>query len=197
MHQDTSKNITAFVSVPARLAGAVLAALMAAGACGPAAAAPRLTGMVEHVEDGDTVWLKIDGQERVKIRLASIDAPEVAHTRREKGRVAQPYGDASQRLLQALVKGRTVLADCPEYDGRYKRPVCTISLDGLNVNAEIVRKGLAWANTSAKGRYLRDRSLLDLQADAQRKGLGLWAGSRPVPPWEWRNDCWKEGVCPR
>ena len=27
--------------------------------------------------------------------------------------------------------------------------------------------------------------------------LGLWStqGPRPVPPWEWRRDCWKNKVC--
>lgn len=185
-----------------RVRDGALAVLIAAGVVTPVVAVPAVTtaalqGRVEHVEDGDTVWLKADGQERIKIRLASIDAPEVGHTRREKGRVAQPYGDAAQRLLEALVRGRSVQLDCPDYDSRFKRPVCTIMLDGTSINAEMVRRGLAWANTSAKGRYLRDRTLLDLQRQAQIQGLGLWAGAHPIAPWQWRNDCWKEGVCPR
>lgn len=176
--------------------GALLAGFAALAPWTPAAAAPILTGRVERVEDGDTVWLRVEGGERVKVRLASIDAPEIAHTSREEGRVGQPYGEASQRLLQRLVQGQVVVADCPEYDGRYNRPVCALSVEGVSVNAEMVRRGMAWANTSAKGRYLRDRSLLDLQSEARRKGLGLWAEPNPVPPWEWRSRCWKQRECP-
>ncbi|MBS0437681.1 MAG: thermonuclease family protein, partial [Proteobacteria bacterium] len=51
-------------------------ALVALAIAGPAQA---LTGIVTHVSDGDTVWVKRDDAPRrkpVKLRLAGIDAPE-------------------------------------------------------------------------------------------------------------------------
>jgi len=49
---------------------------------------------------------------------------------------------------------------------------------------------------AAGGRYLRDRSLLDLEHDARQRRLGLWADAHPVAPWVWRDQCWKAAVCP-
>lgn len=173
-----------------------LIAALAVASGSQARASETLEGTVVYVDDGDTVSLLVSGHDQVKIRLASIDAPESSHTNHETGRVGQPYSDVSKRLLSELVKGKHVVAECPDID-RYGRKVCVLLVDGRSANAEMVRAGLAWANTAAGGRYLRDRSLLALQGAAQRDRLGLWAGQNPVPPWEWRDRCWKANVCPQ
>lgn len=82
---------------------------------------------------------------------------------------------------------------CPDED-RYGRRVCVLLLNGEDVNKELVRRGLAWANT-ANPRYLRDKSVLDAQREAQRERRGLWAESRPKPPWLWRHECWEKRLC--
>ncbi|WP_288406308.1 thermonuclease family protein [uncultured Pseudomonas sp.] len=53
-----------------------------------------------------------------------------------------------------------------------------------DVNAEQVRQGAAWVYRQ----YLKDRSLLDLEAQAKAQKRGLWAlpEAEQVPPWEWR-----------
>ena len=56
-------------------------------------------GKVVYVEDGDTVILLVDGRSQVKIRLASIDAPEAQHVDKKAGRVAQPYSDVSEKYV--------------------------------------------------------------------------------------------------
>ena len=160
-----------------------------------AAPAGDLRGKVVYVDDGDTVVLLTAANDQIKIRLASIDAPESSHTKKEKGRVGQPFSENAKHHLELLVKGKVVDAKCPDID-RYGRTVCELFVDGASANADMVRLGWAWANMASNGRYLRDRSLLQLQADAQKAHAGLWAGSRPVPPWEWRRDCWEQGNCP-
>ena len=158
------------------------------------AAAVDVTGKVIFVDDGDTVSLLVDGNRQMKVRLASIDAPESSHTNKERGRIGQPYSENSGRYLSAMVKGREVQAHCFESD-RYERSVCELRLDGKSVNAAMVASGWAWANMSAGGRYLRDKSLVDAQRAAQASKAGLWAGANPVAPWEWRDKCWKQGQC--
>lgn len=152
-------------------------------------------GKVVYVDDGDTVIVLNANNEQVKVRLASIDAPESSHTKKEKGRIGQPYSENSKNFLEALVKGKSVTTICPNSD-RYGRQVCTITVDGINVNAAMVRAGWAWAFTGSEGRYLLDKSLVQVQAEAQSKRLGIWAGVRPIPPWEWRKSCWEQNNCP-
>ena len=150
---------------------------------------------IVHVDDGDTVIGLDAGNVQNKVRLASIDAPESSHTNKQTGRVGQPYSQNAKRYLEALVKGKTVGTRCFDVD-RYGRLVCELLVDGRSANAEMVRAGWAWANTASGGRFLRDKSLLQLQADAQKSRAGLWAGSTSVAPWDWRKQCWEQGNCP-
>ena len=152
------------------------------------------SGKVVYVDDGDTVVLLVDGKNQMKIRLSSIDAPESSHTNKQVGRIGQPYSDNSGRYLASLVKGKTVDAHCFEAD-RYGRDVCELFVDGHSVNKEMVKQGWAWANVSAQGRYLRDKSLTSTESTARASHAGLWAGLNPVAPWAWRDVCWKQGKC--
>lgn len=152
------------------------------------------TGIVVNVADGDTVVLLVDGHRQMKIRLSSIDAPESSHANRETGRIGQPYSDNSRSYLKALVRGKTVQARCFEAD-KYGRDVCELFVESRSVNKEMVIHGWAWANVSARGRYLWDKRLPDMEAKARSSHSGLWAGSNPVAPWEWRDKCWTQGKC--
>jgi endonuclease YncB( thermonuclease family) len=154
------------------------------------------SGKVVYVDDGDTVVLLVDGLTQKRIRLSSIDAPESAHTDKQTGRVGQPYSANSGQYLASLVKGKNVEAHCFEAD-RYGRDVCELFVGGKSVNNEMVKQGWAWANVAAHGRYLRDKGLPSLEANARASRAGLWAGQNPVPPWEWRDACWKQGQCAR
>lgn len=176
------------LSVFAILVGACLGCQAAAGS------EIRLSAKVVYVDDGDTVVLLNAARQRVNVRLSSIDAPESSHENKEAGRVGQPFSDKSRSYLASMVKGETVDATCFEED-HHHRQVCEIFLRGKSVNQEMVRSGFAWANRSAHGRYLRDKSLPGLEEDARRAKRGLWAGSKPVEPWVWRKACWERSVC--
>lgn len=55
--------------------------------------------------------------------------------------------------------------------------------DGLNLNQDLVRAGLAWWHE----RYARkDAMLRDLEQEARDAKRGLWSDSQVVTPWEWR-----------
>lgn len=158
------------------------------------AATTEIVGKVVYVDDGDTVVLLVNAHDQMKIRLASIDAPESSHTNKEAGRVGQPFSEPSKRALAVMVHGKVVTARCFEKD-RYERSVCELFESGVSVNQRMVAQGWAWANQSSGGRYLRDRSLLQVEAQARAVRLGLWVGNRPIPPWEWRKACWEQGQC--
>ena len=174
-----------------------LGALIAALLCVSAWAKPYdVSGTVVYVDDGDSLVLLLEGNRQMKIRLSSIDAPESAHTKKVVGRIGQPYSKNAGQFLAGMVKGRHIDAHCFERDV-HGRDVCELFINGTSVSREMVKEGWAWANTSARGRYLRDKTLPELQRLARGKALGLWASDNPVAPWEWRDLCWKQGVCPQ
>lgn len=150
----------------------------------------KLTGKVVRVSDGDTINLLVDNKQE-RIRLASIDAPETSHGSDQPG---QPFGEASRKNLANHVAGKTVTVVCFEKD-RYERHICDIPVDGTTANRLQVEQGMAWANQQAKGKYLRDRSLPELEKNARQKKIGLWSEPAAVAPWEWRVVCWKNKKC--
>lgn len=151
--------------------GQVSAREIAPGAnVAPAPSTRRGAAVVTGVADGDTLYAEIDGRS-IRIRLAQIDAPERA----------QAFGRRSEQSLRELVGKKKVELSWKSLD-RYGRPIAQISVDGLDVNAEQVRRGFAWVFR----RYSKDEALLALEAQAKAAGLGMWADPHPVPPWDWR-----------
>jgi endonuclease YncB( thermonuclease family) len=134
--------------------------------------AETLRGRVVGVTDGDTVRLLVYGRQ-YKVRLGEIDAPESG----------QPYGRASKRMLSNLVFGQTITARVTDVD-RYGRSVAVLTLGGTNINAEMVKRGGAWAYR----RYLSDQRYIRWEDDARRARSGLWnlQADQIMAPWEWR-----------
>ncbi len=174
----------------------VSAASSALGAGAPAQrGAFQASAAAVAVDDGDTIKVLTSTASHLTVRLASIDAPEASHTGQQAGRIGQPFGQTSRRHLASLVLGKTLKLDCFETD-RFGRAVCNVQAGEVFVNREMVAVGLAWSNQGSGGRYLRDRSLLAVEARARDQRLGLWADKQPVAPWVWRTSCWNEGLCP-
>lgn len=155
------------------------------------AAGFELAGRVVHMDDGDTLILLTPGNVQERIRLASIDAPEMPHGKKRPG---QPFSRAAKETLgRLLADASAVTASCPERD-RYGRAVCTVFAGKVDVNYEMVARGMAWANT-ARPEYIRDPRIPAAQAAAQTARRGLWAQPGQVPPWEWRKVCWEDARC--
>lgn len=57
-------------------------------------------------------------------------------------------------------------------------------IDGIDINAEQVKAGMAWAYRY-HGRA-SDETMLRLEEEARRHKIGLWSSSAPVEPWKWR-----------
>ena len=82
------------------------------------ASADLLEGRVIRIADGDTLTVLTNSQSQVKVRLASIDAPE-------RG---QPFGERSKQNLARLVAGKAVEIRWHKRD-RYGRVVGQIELE--------------------------------------------------------------------
>jgi endonuclease YncB( thermonuclease family) len=121
----------------------------------------RTEAWVSWVMDGDTVLLLPAGEhEPVKWRIGGIDAPESC----------QPGGEASRDALVALVLRRTVQIEVLGQD-TYGRQLGKLWLGEVDVGAEMVRNGHAWAYhfRSGRGPYA------PLQREAQKAKRGLFA----------------------
>ena len=135
------------------------------------AAGAQLEGKAVRVLDGDTIEILSASQERHRVRLANIDAPEKS----------QAFGQRSRQNLTKLVSGRHVFVEVQDTD-RYGRQIGRVVAEGVEANTEQVRAGMAWVYT----RYNQDRRLPAIEAEAKRKKIGLWSDPQPLEPWLYR-----------
>jgi endonuclease YncB( thermonuclease family) len=130
-----------------------------------------------RVLDGDTIHV---GDTRV--RLEGIDAPENAQTCKAANGDNWSCGHAATRALQSLAEGRQVVCRNHGLD-KYGRTLGTCFIDGRNVNAEMVRLGLAWAFVRYSSSYVAD------EEHARTAKLGIWQ-NETQPAWEYRAKAW-------
>ena len=166
----------------------VLAGVLAGGLWLSASEHPR--ALVRHLEadrnirpiaiagrgraiDGDTIV--IGG---ARVRLEGIDAPEAGQTCAGGGVSSWACGTAASDALAQLLAGQHVTCTGSGYDF-YGRLLASCAVAGRELNAEMVRSGLAWAFVRYSQRYAA------LEAEARSRRVGLWRGS-PEPPWDFR-----------
>lgn len=125
-----------------------------------------------RIVDGDTIEIA-----EQRIRLHGIDAPEQAQSCLV-GTTPWPCGRAATQGLLAAVDGQPVECVGGERD-RWGRLIAVCYAGGLNLNAYMVRAGLALAYR----RYAEDYILEEVEARADARGM--WRG-RFVEPWGWR-----------
>lgn len=131
-----------------------------------------IKGTVINVIDGDTITV-ITKSEKLKIRLAEIDAPEKD----------QPYGLTAKKKLQEKILDRNITIQKKTID-RYGRLVAKVFLDERDIIKEMIAEGHVWVYK----KYLDDYSLEDIQKSAHNNQVGIWSliPTEQIPPWEWR-----------
>jgi micrococcal nuclease len=130
----------------------------------------QLSGKVVSIADGDTLTVRT-ADKTVKVRLVHIDAPESG----------QPFGSRSKQNLSDLTFGKTVDLIGTEKD-RYGRLLAVVKVDGLEVNLEQVKAGLAWAFIE----YKPPLNYVEAEKRARAARAGLWSDRQPVAPWDYR-----------
>lgn len=136
------------------------------------AAAELSTGRVIKVVDGDTLDVLEANFQTTRYRLAEIDSPEKA----------QPFGARAKEALSAICYGKTAEATHTGNSHR-GRIVAHVKCGGIDANRTMVATGFAWVYPQ----FVKDKSLFDLERSAREGRLGLWADTKPTPPWEWRH----------
>jgi endonuclease YncB( thermonuclease family) len=158
----------------------LIVALAGCVAVAAVSAAERVTlaGKVVAISDGDTLTLLDASKVQHRIRLDGIDAPEAK----------QAFGNRSRQSLGELAHEREAVAECSKID-KYKRPVCVVRVNGLDMGLEQIKRGMAWHFR----RYAHEQTpenraaYATAEAEARAEKRGLWRDARPVPPWEWRS----------
>lgn len=121
--------------------------------------------------DGDTCDFR-QGRKKVKVRLQSIDAPELN----------QPYGKSAKRWIENRLKGKDVQLQC---SGRsWSRKTCGVLANGKDVQLAMLKAGWAWVYP----RYNRGGvDYLLAGAKAKEAKRGLWQGNPIVSPYCYRH----------
>lgn len=143
---------------------------------------PELQALrVAKVVDGDTLRLA-DGR---SVRLIGINAPE----RARDGRPAEPFAEAAQRRLQALVAandGRVGLRLGLKSRDHYGRTLAhAYDGAGRNLEAQLLAEGLGFsvAFEPASGLEVCQR---EAEAEARARQLGLWQQAQWLSPFDLR-----------
>jgi len=155
---------------------AVVALVLAGGSddagrsAGDGAQRDRAQGVVVEAVDGDTVHVRIDGDEE-SVRYIGIDTPESVIP----GERPECFGKRAAELNRSLVEGeRVTLIFGAERRDHYDRLLAYIYLGERFINAEIVRRGFARTLAIAPNTDFADR-FARLQQVAANAGRGLWA----------------------
>jgi len=136
-------------------------------------------GVVTHVSDGDTLWVRpLGGGATHKLRLQGIDAPELC----------QLWGPQSSTALQVLLQSQLVQIQSLGHD-TYGRTLAHVFYQGVDVGGWMVANGLAWSY-----RFQGQPGPYDAQqAQAQALRRGLFSQSPALSPYAFRR--W-HGACP-
>jgi endonuclease YncB( thermonuclease family) len=140
------------------------------------AIAETLSGSAK-VMDADTIAMKSE-----RIRLFGIDAPEGAQQCRDVRQRRWDCGSTATHRLDRLIDGRAVTCTGDERD-LYGRLIAICSVAGRELNAQLVREGLAWAFVKYSTAYL------SIEEEARAAKLGVFAAENTAP-WIFREERW-------
>jgi endonuclease YncB( thermonuclease family) len=138
----------------------------------------QITGPARIV-DGDTI--DIAG---TRIRLEGIDAPEAGQTCETAKSELWECGDLATKTLRTMTAQRDVTCVSRGLD-KYGRLLGICYVEGVDINAQMVERGLAWAFVKYSKIYVAH------EARAQTAGIGIWQG-RAQPAWDYRRRRWDQ-----
>ncbi|MEM7744669.1 MAG: thermonuclease family protein [Pseudomonadota bacterium] len=119
--------------------------------------------------DGDTIAIG-----PAVIRLHGVDAPETGQSCADARDRPYRCGIAALDGLRGLIGSKTVACQAIDRD-RYDRLIATCRTGEMDLNAEMVRRGLAIAYRRFSDDYLAE------EIEAQNAQRGLWSGTFEAP----------------
>ncbi|XP_010505771.1 PREDICTED: staphylococcal-like nuclease CAN2 isoform X2 [Camelina sativa] len=138
---------------------------------------PKADELHQKIIDSGYRVLNIKNEEvlarKFRIRLKGIDAPESQ----------MPFGKESQQGLLKIVQWKSLKVLVYGED-QYGRCLGDLYCNGIFVQEEMLKKGLAWHYIACDKRTV----LAKWEKEARQKRIGLWASSNPEKPWDWRKN---------
>ncbi len=152
----------------------------------PVMAEDFIWGRVTHVYDGDTVLVEDDKGKSMRVQLAYIDAPDL----NTKTGVAQPFYNQAKNELSTLVKDKEVIVESFGVD-KFRRVQGIIFLDKINVNLELIRRGLAEIYHPVRTRKKQYNQyyvkiLFNAENVAKGEKVNIWGDPSYVSPYDFR-----------
>jgi len=131
---------------------------------------------VARIVDGDTIIVYLNGVKE-RIRYIGMDTPETKHPRKPVQYCGREASEENRRLVEG--KTVTLVYDVEKRD-RYGRLLAYVYVDGIFVNAELVKRGYAMAYTYPPN-VAHSNEFAEYQRQARMKGLGLWGEGKCSP----------------
>ena len=140
----------------------------------PSSAADAVVLRVTTVADGDTFTGKDGSGRKVKVRILSIDAPELAH---DGNKAACGSKEAAARLRELVADEQVRVVADPKADAfdRYGRRLGYLELDGRDIGLKLIEEGLvaAWY-PSSEPRPQRFEAYSAAERTARDQRAGSW-----------------------
>lgn len=140
----------------------------------PIEANSKKTVTLAKCTDGDTAHFYVDKKD-VTVRFLAINAPEYTKTK-------EPYGkEASEYVCDILTNAKKITLEFDDgserYD-KYDRMLAWVYADGVLVQKELVKQGLAEVKY-LYGDYAYTEELQQLEKIAKNKKLAMWSNVEP------------------
>jgi endonuclease YncB( thermonuclease family) len=146
--------------------------------CAPSIASDLIAGQA-GVVDGDTIRVG-----DMRIRLHGIDAPEATQSCNAAGGGTWACGTQATYALRQLISQQDISCQPITLD-RYGRTVARCFVGDVDIQAEMVRRGLAWAFV----KYSSDYVAQETQAKTAKRGI--WQAATQTA-WDYRATRWAE-----
>ena len=127
--------------------------------------------VVKKIYDGDTLRLS----DNRKVRFIGVNTPELAHDEK----LAEPLAEAAKRKLQNLISAGSHVGlryDIQRKD-RHRRTLAHVfRKDGLNVTAELIKRGYGFAIVVPPNNWQMD-CYFQVEQEARNNKRGVWSHS--------------------
>lgn len=151
------------------------------------------TGVIDHVVDGDTYWIKADRHDvftkviakaksqsfRVpkktfKARILNINTEESVHSQKDKN---TSFGTLVSALVKDELNEKRVTFICDGV-GYYGRPLCSVYVNKRDYALSLVERGLSAYVTKYGKHFNNHKGYVSAELKAKRNKIGLWGSDK-------------------
>lgn len=151
------------------------------------------TGYLSYVVDGDTYWINADKKDvwtrisrdaapksvrlknlRFKARILNIDTEESVHRNKRKN---TSFGKKTSQIVSSELADKNVSFICTGV-GKYKRPLCSVYLNGKDYALILIKRGLSPYVTRYGRHFSSHKDYVSAELFAKRNKLGIWGADK-------------------